>query len=122
MQITDPHLGPWQPVAKLRRVIDELLRHEPDLVLLTGDFLTMEGSGTRGALTAALAPLQRVRGRAYAVFGNHDHDRGAPAEVRAALEANGVTILEWRREVADFSAPTFPSGVWLIARADATVS
>ena len=93
VQITDPHLGPWQPVAKLRGVVDDLLRHAPDLVLLTGDFLTMEGSGTRGALTTALAPLQRVRGRAYAVFGNHDHDRGAPEEVRAALEANGVTIL-----------------------------
>jgi len=62
-------------------------------VLLTGDFLTMEGSGTRGALTAALAPLRKVHGRAYAVFGNHDHDRGAPAEVHAALTANGVRIL-----------------------------
>jgi predicted MPP superfamily phosphohydrolase len=93
VQIADPHLGPWQPVAKLRGVIDDLLRHEPDLVLLTGDFLTMEGSGTRGALAAALAPLQKVRGRAYAVFGNHDHDHGAPEEVRAALDANGVRIL-----------------------------
>jgi predicted MPP superfamily phosphohydrolase len=93
VQIADPHLGPWQSVAQLRRVIDDLLRHEPDLVLLTGDFLTMEGSGTRGALTAALAPLQRVRGRAYAVFGNHDHDHGAPAEVHAALAANGVHVL-----------------------------
>jgi predicted MPP superfamily phosphohydrolase len=93
VQIADPHLGPWQPVAKLRRVIDDLLLHDPDLVLLTGDFLTMEGSGTRGALTAALAPLQKARGRAYAVFGNHDHDRGAPAEVHAALTANGVRIL-----------------------------
>ena len=93
VQIADPHLGPWQPVAKLRRVIDDLLRHEPDLVLLTGDFLTMEGSGTRGALAAALAPLRKVEGRAYAVFGNHDHDRGAPDEVRAALDANRVRIL-----------------------------
>ena len=93
VQIADPHLGPWQPVAKLRSVIDDLLRHEPDLVLLTGDFLTMEGSGTRGALTEALAPLRKGPGRAYAVFGNHDHDRGAPAEVHAALTANGVRIL-----------------------------
>jgi predicted MPP superfamily phosphohydrolase len=93
VQIADPHLGPWQPVTKLRRVIDDLLRHEPDLVLLTGDFLTMEGSGTRGALAEALAPLRKVPGRAYAVFGNHDHDRGAPDEVHAALTANGVRIL-----------------------------
>lgn len=93
VQIADPHLGPWQPVAKLRQVIADLLRHEPDLVLLTGDFLTMEGSGTEGALTEALAPLKAIAGRTYAVFGNHDHDRGAPAEVRAALLANGVRLL-----------------------------
>jgi len=93
VQITDPHLGPWQPVTKLQRVIADLLRHEPDLVLLTGDFLTMEGSGSRGALAEALTPLRAVPGRAFAVFGNHDHDRGAPAEVHAALTANGVRIL-----------------------------
>ncbi len=93
VQIADPHLGPWQPVAKLRSVIEDLLRHDPDLVLLTGDFLTMEGSGSRGALTAALAPLRHASGKTFAVFGNHDHDRGAPAEVHAALTANGVRIL-----------------------------
>ncbi len=69
------------------------MRHEPDLVLLTGDFLTMEGSGTRGALAAALAPLRKRRRACYAVFGNHDHDRGALDEVRDALEANGVRML-----------------------------
>jgi ABC-type amino acid transport substrate-binding protein len=32
--------------------------------------------------------------------------------------ANGFTILDWRREVVDFSTPVFPTQVWLIARAD----
>jgi predicted MPP superfamily phosphohydrolase len=113
VQIADPHLGPWQPVAKLRRLIDDLLRHDPDLVLLTGDFLTMEGSGTCGALTAALAPLQKVRGRAYAVFGNHDHDRGAPAEIHAALTANGVRILMDEEVVVET-----PAGLVQIVGAD----
>jgi len=113
VQITDPHLGPWQSVNQLRRVIDDLLRHDPDLVLLTGDFLTMEGSGTRGALTEALAPLQKVRGRAYAVFGNHDHDRGAPDEVHAALTANGVRIL-----MDEAVAIATPAGLVQIVGAD----
>ena len=105
VQITDPHLGPWQPVAKLRRVIAGLVeRHDPDLVLLTGDFLTMEGSGSRGALTEALSPLRGVHGRAYAVFGNHDHDSGAPAEVQAALAANGVRLLMDEEVVVDTAA------------------
>jgi predicted MPP superfamily phosphohydrolase len=91
VQITDPHLGPWQPVAKLRRCIADLLDHCPDLVLLTGDFLTMEGAGTPGALADALSPLARSAGRCFAVFGNHDHE--SPDEVRGALEANGIQLL-----------------------------
>jgi len=91
VQIADPHLGPWQSVNRLRHRIEALLDRGPDLVLLTGDFLTMEGQGTPGALGRALAPLARLPGRCFAVFGNHDHE--APGEVRAALAANGVRLL-----------------------------
>jgi ABC-type amino acid transport substrate-binding protein len=60
--------------------------------------------------------------------GRHARGAGGQAElldetpIRGDLLANGVTILAWRRQVADFSAPTFPSGVWLVARADADLS
>lgn len=91
VQITDCHLGPWQPIRKLRRHIDELVAHDPDLVLLTGDFLTMEGRGSPGGLELALDPLRKLAGRCFAVFGNHDHE--APHEVRSALESNGVVLL-----------------------------
>jgi len=91
VQIADPHLGPWQSVEQLRRRIDSLLARNPDLVLLTGDFLTMEGAGTPGALARSLEPLAGLRGRCFAVFGNHDHE--SPAEVRAALAQNGVALL-----------------------------
>ena len=90
-QISDPHLGPWQPEGTLRARVAELVAHAPDLVLLTGDFLTMEGAGTPGALARALAPLRELRGRCFAIFGNHDHE--SPDEVRSALAANGVRLL-----------------------------
>lgn len=91
VQIADPHLGPWRPVSRLRRMIDDLVAHEPDLVLLTGDFLTMESAGTPGALASALEPLRRLPGRCFAIFGNHDHE--AESEIRAALAATDVTLL-----------------------------
>lgn len=91
VQITDPHLGPWQPVRKLRRSIERLIAMDPDLVLLTGDFLTMEGMGTPGALAEALEPLAALDGRCFAVFGNHDHE--SPDEVRAGLHAARVRLL-----------------------------
>lgn len=91
VQITDTHVGPWQPVHQLQRQIEHLLAHEPDLVLLTGDFLTMEGSGTTGALARALEPLRAVSDRCFAIFGNHDHE--SPEEVARAMQVNGVRLL-----------------------------
>jgi predicted MPP superfamily phosphohydrolase len=91
VQITDPHLGPWQSVDALQRIIHALLESAPDLVLLTGDFLTMEGMGTPGALEEALSPLRRLPGQCFAIFGNHDHE--LPDEVRGALQANGARLL-----------------------------
>ncbi len=91
VQIADPHLGPWQSVRFLRRRIEGLLEQDPDLVLLTGDYLTMEGNATPGALQEALDPLRKRAGDCYAIFGNHDHE--APELVRAALDACGVRLL-----------------------------
>ena len=91
VQISDPHLGPWQSVAALRRRIAELCAHEPDLVLLTGDFLTMEGRGTPGALAEALAPLHSLEGRTFAILGNHDHE--SLGEVVDGLARNRIRLL-----------------------------
>jgi hypothetical protein len=104
VQIADPHLGPFQPVPRLRAHIERLLAKEPDLVLLTGDFLTMEGGGTPGALAEALAPLAARAERCFAVFGNHDHDH--PHEVRSALAANGVRLLADEEVVVETAAGT----------------
>ncbi|MBT8367288.1 MAG: ABC transporter substrate-binding protein, partial [Deltaproteobacteria bacterium] len=41
--------------------------------------------------------------------------------VRGDIIANGLTILDWRMQVVQFSNPTFPTGVWLIARADSPI-
>ena len=76
VQITDPHLGPWQTVAGLRRTVARLLERDPDLVLLTGDFLTMESSGTPGALADAFTPLRELPGRCFAIF-RQPRPRGA---------------------------------------------
>jgi ABC-type amino acid transport substrate-binding protein len=46
---------------------------------------------------------------------------GEDVPVKGDLVANGFTILPWRKEVLDFSEPTFPSQIWLIARADSSV-
>jgi ABC-type amino acid transport substrate-binding protein len=41
--------------------------------------------------------------------------------IKGDIIANGMTMLPWREDVVDFSNPTFPSAVWLIARAESTL-
>jgi predicted MPP superfamily phosphohydrolase len=91
VQITDPHLGPFMSVARLREVARRAAEAEPDLVLLTGDFLTMESHHDPDLLAEALAPLAPLAGRTFACMGNHDHE--APATVQEGLSRAGVTLL-----------------------------
>jgi len=50
-----------------------------------------------------------------------DVEFGETVPVKGDLIANGFTILPWRQKAVDFSDPTFPSQIWLIARADSAM-
>jgi predicted MPP superfamily phosphohydrolase len=91
VQLTDTHIGPWQSVARLRGVVQTLVARDPDLIALTGDFLTMESMGSPGCLEDALRPLAAVADRCVAIFGNHDHE--APEHVVDAMQALGIALL-----------------------------
>jgi len=41
--------------------------------------------------------------------------------IKGDIIANGLTILPWRKKIVDYSTPTFPTQVWLIARADSQI-
>ena len=47
---------------------------------------------------------------------------GEKMPVEGDLIANGVTILDWRAQIVDFSDDYFPSAVWLVARTDSTLT
>ena len=91
VQITDPHLGPFMPVSRLKAICQRAVDEAPDLVLLTGDFLTMESQETAEHLAEALAPLKALEGKVFACHGNHDHE--APELVASALQRAGVKLL-----------------------------
>jgi len=43
------------------------------------------------------------------------------APVKGDIIANGFTIIPWRQQIVNFSLPTFPNQIWLVARTDSPV-
>jgi predicted MPP superfamily phosphohydrolase len=91
VQITDPHLGPFMSVERLRRIAADAVEKKPDLIFLTGDFLTMESQSDPSLLERAFEPLRAMPGKVFACYGNHDHE--AITTVTRALSANGIILL-----------------------------
>ncbi|HKY54791.1 MAG TPA: metallophosphoesterase [Anaerolineales bacterium] len=95
-QISDIHMGGWMNAERLQYVADTLLAQEPDLLLLTGDFLTGNSFVDHHQqyledLIAILAPLAKSI-PSFAILGNHDYWTDAEA-VREMLKASGITEL-----------------------------
>ncbi len=96
--LSDLHVGsPWNGVERVPEVVAAIDGARPDLVLIAGDFVVAHGMpfGERippGAVAAELSGLRAPLG-VFAVLGNHDGWWGA-AEVRGALDAAGVVVLE----------------------------
>jgi predicted MPP superfamily phosphohydrolase len=90
-QVSDFHLGNSNNQAKLHAAIDRVLALRPDLILLTGDFVTTVRSGEAQVLEAELARLSARLG-VYAILGNHDW-WSDPIVVAGALRRARVTLL-----------------------------
>ncbi len=87
-QLSDIHVGDRTPPRRIAAAVALANAFEPDLVVLTGDFLSRERHGV-GLLREQLAGLSAPT---LAVLGNHDHwvdARGAAA----ALAASGYDVL-----------------------------
>ncbi len=91
--ISDLHLGGWLTPARLGAWLARINDLQPDLVVITGDFVEEWADQATDELVACLQTLQPP---ILAVLGNHDHRRGA-AQVRQALTACGIRVL--RNEV-----------------------
>ena len=61
--------------------------------------------------------LTDLTGKIIKPKGN-DIEISGKGPIRGDIIATGFTVLEWRKKAVDFSAMTFPTGVWLIARAE----
>jgi uncharacterized protein len=93
--VSDFHWGLFVRDHQLQRVISELMAIKPDAVLIAGDF-TYE---PKRDLVGGFAGLKTLPMPVFAVLGNHDVEKPGPklqAELRAALQANNVQMVEGR--------------------------
>ncbi len=97
-QMSDIHFGPYLGEGRLRRALGLAKSFQPDLLALTGDFVSSPLGRRNGPAGAHFAEpcadvIARWSGvRQVAVLGNHDHWNGADF-VAAALDERGIRVL-----------------------------
>jgi len=72
VQLADTHLGPLVPASFIRQAVDLVIAQQPDLVLLTGDYV-QDGTDDNELAAKLCRPLVRhATIGAVGVLGNHD--------------------------------------------------
>jgi predicted MPP superfamily phosphohydrolase len=115
--IGDIHAGgPFIDEKKLRTIVARTNQQNPDLVVLLGDFMspnTWHSHVVKPELIASILKDLSAPLGVYSVLGNHDWWYGGE-EVRSALEANGIHVLEEETAEIKWRNTSF----WLVAFAD----
>ncbi len=93
VHLSDIHHGLYTRLNQVEQVVEIANNFHPDLVALTGDFV----SNSRNYVVPVAKALGSLKARlgVFAVLGNHDYRVGADAMTQA-LEQNGISVLRNR--------------------------
>ncbi len=95
-QLSDIHLNEFTEPFLLREATDEINRLQPDMVLLTGDYVSAQVLPKKMTMNAAwecASLLSEIEcPRRYAILGNHDIMAGED-EIVDALQQQGIPVL-----------------------------
>jgi uncharacterized protein len=86
--LTDVHRSRWVSAEDVAAAATRLMREQPDLIVLGGDYVTWGDRQFVWPAAEALAPLAAPHG-VFAILGNHDDDHNMPA----ALAQHRVEVL-----------------------------
>jgi uncharacterized protein len=109
VQISDIHHGLFLPSEKLEQAVRQANRLNPDIIALTGDFVTY----SRANIGPAAGILRALRARygVFAVLGNHDFRVDADA-VTQALRQQRINVLRNQNMTIGFGgASLYVAGV-----------
>jgi len=88
VQISDIHVGEWQNEKRLPAAVELVNQQQPDVIVITGDFVSVDYPAFVEPLTQGLSQLSAPDG-IFAVLGNHDHHHG-PDALRRVLQECGI--------------------------------
>jgi len=103
-QLSDIHIGPFMPEEDIRRCVAMVNALKPDLVALTGDFVTWEGS-PEGTVVDALAGLKAPFG-VFGCLGNHEIWAKVEYSITRLFAQRGIRILRLERASIQASGET----------------
>ncbi|WP_379152712.1 metallophosphoesterase [Paenibacillus sp. sgz5001063] len=109
---SDLHLGNIVGNRHLRRMVAEINRMQPDLILLAGDVLddSIEPF-IRNGMSEEIRKLKARHG-VYAVLGNHEYYGGSIKQYTELMDSIGIKVLQ--DEVVD------TAGLYIVGRKDKT--
>jgi predicted MPP superfamily phosphohydrolase len=91
VHLTDLHLSEALPSSYPARVLEQARKEKPDLLVLTGDYVSR--AERLPLLASWLQGLPAARFGAFGVLGNHDYWTGQAPAVREVLRHAGVHVL-----------------------------
>ena len=92
IQLTDIHLGQWITKEKLMGIVELINKENPDLIVLTGDYVSYQVDDCLDELEESLRHL-KTKDAVLSVLGNHDHWIN-PVKVKHSLERCNIINLE----------------------------
>ena len=90
-QLSDIHIGSFMPAEDIRKYVAMVNQLKPDLIALTGDFVTWVGS-PQLAVVEALSGLKAPHG-IYGCLGNHEEWAGVSDSITRLFAQRGIKIL-----------------------------
>lgn len=105
VQLTDIHAGLYMTRQDIRRYVDLVREIQPDLFVLTGDYI----SGSIDFLPGCLDELARVHARygTFAIPGNHDLWHCKPGSLRSLFKTHHIPLLVNRHRLIETAQGPF---------------
>ncbi|MFV0340694.1 MAG: metallophosphoesterase [Parachlamydiaceae bacterium] len=95
LQLSDLHFGPFASDRLVRKILQKTDELQPDLIVLTGDFLCYGKMHDRSKIASFLKALRASLG-VYAILGNHDYLGGVTVDPEGnyAVSTPSSTVLK----------------------------